>query len=1742
MSSGSSLVVPMVLWGRYAPTHCVSAILMTPDGKYIVTGCNDGQICVWDVLEHYKVAARNMLFGHTAAISCLAMGSEHRERCYIVSSSENGEMCLWDVSDGRCIENNKMDKVHSDIAAYHLKSAKALRLVCNGYYDEIVIIDPLNLEIVYSLVARVESDWISACCIITPPNRDDDVILAITNSGTVKVWTLTSPEPKGTKVPENESKQIRCLNAQTLRCCPGNLRTVLIVCSKYWQVYNFASRKTDKQEVIYDASDFTLLCSESNRRGERWMGGDFLGVDRVIVWSNEGRGYLYKLPTNANPEHSDYHKTYNQSSVHAYYVLDIFTDHKPLDCSPALTYVTYGGGEKANHLMLRGDSDGRVTVWVLPQVSEKQMTLVRQESFDRLPALSPKSNTTLQESWNVLSSPPSGILDGLFADSTEEKDVYVTATIYIPSQGRLVCGRSNGTIMIVSAIDCIKRQLLVLNKPVHITPMILSGHHGRVTCLLYPFNEATRYEPHHLLSGGTDFSVILWDVEKGSKIYVFTVHGGSLTQITVPPANCNPRILSCVCSVAGDHSVALLSLKERKCLLLASRHLYPVKMIKWRPLDDFMLVQTKDGVVTVWQMETGHLDRVIDGKTAEDVLSNCDENATPVEALTNPSITLAQALKRRNLATFRNLAQQKLNIHTQHNLPNQGNKADYMKPTGFPLLIQGVKTNTRDPDAHVLFFDTEALIVHLLTEEYAMLSPAELEARGMNITQSEKSVLQSEITDAQQKLADQSSVSSRSSTTVNVFDEGDYIVVPEDKEVELNPIVEDRDSSATQKKSRKTSGLSRLRKISSSSKGSYSPPSPSSVTSPFSPVSPTPPSLPSPTSEQSKKKGKLFSLKLPSKSKALKMKNYPEATPAPGDVQFQSAIRDVNGQSEQSKSATLYRALSVPALLNEKAATLPAKFRHESVHVGFPTPTQASLINWADQPMGMKRGRMTRSNSGLITKAKEKAETMSQKLQAKIDNVANAPIGSAQPSNPIQTQPASSQRRPESIAVHESLSMAIGELFMSCLHAWSLDPQLDDLCLNKLGLHKPKCPISFGLLSHRGHMSLMLPGWHRHQNLVGGAGRKSSISSVSSDTTPTLLHQRMGAVPFDSDILNDDGNDGVAGKPLDASLSSTGLSDQTNRSPKPARPPPARRTSSVVSYQQQAHDFSTKLRWQISSAVTTQHLLSVISVANTLMGMSRAVFLPELLQPLLRSRRESTGSNFGFDNVDSTGMSDMDSADTIATIQAQIKQGWSLLAALHCVLLPELVGPDHYQCPQLEMLARRWQDRCLEIREAAQALLLAELRRIKNDGRKKLLDKWAPFLPSYVDPELSLLSNAGAHKEGDEDEDDEEEGILAGDIPAHKLSVSFESRRKQATAIVMLGVIGAEFGQEMEPSRTKPGEEVKKTKGKGTVEGFSLTNYSLARHTSKALMFLLLQPPSAKLPAYTPIRRAAIDLIGRGFTVWEPYLDVSSVLLGLLELSIDSNKLIPSTTYGLPLSPAADACRTARHALSLIATARPPAFIITMAKEVARYNALAQNAQHPNAHLQNIILVRASAEILHIIELLVEKIPNDVADLIVEAMDVTMFCLDLAALKAKGLPELFPAICRFSMVAYCPNTKRVWVGARNGHLALYELKQHAKCQMISAHHGAVTAVSINQDGKYLATFSHVDNKLKFWQTASTSLFGIGSQQTKQIRSYSTPPISVSPVSNILKLVRLVWIDKAVVVLLTVDGQEQKYSV
>lgn len=196
------------------------------------------------------------------------------------------------------------------------------------------------------------------------------------------------------------------------------------------------------------------------------------------------------------------------------------------------------------------------------------------------------------------------------------------------------------------------------------------------------------------------------------------------------------RIQKCICSVASDHSVTLLSLQERKCVTLASRHLFPVVTIKWRPLDDFLVVGCSDGTVYVWQMETGHLDRVLHGMLAEEVLMACEENTADAmqqcgsssdSGLANPAVHFFRGLRHRNLQAIRHATQRGIHqlqqLHSHHN----SDGGFLMKNRSSPLLIQGLRTNPKDAESHILFFDIEGLIFELHSEEYAAMSPGTLE-------------------------------------------------------------------------------------------------------------------------------------------------------------------------------------------------------------------------------------------------------------------------------------------------------------------------------------------------------------------------------------------------------------------------------------------------------------------------------------------------------------------------------------------------------------------------------------------------------------------------------------------------------------------------------------------------------------------------------------------------------------------------------------------------------------------------------------------------------------------------------------------------------------------------------------------------------------------------------------------------------------------------------------------------------
>ncbi|XP_049524738.1 WD repeat-containing protein 7 isoform X2 [Dermacentor silvarum] len=1595
MTISSQLVVPMTLWGKIAPTHCMSSVFITKDQKMIVTGCKDGQICVWDIVDGAKIVPRSMLFGHTGPVLCLASASPSGDGSLLVSSSEAGEMSLWDLTDGRCLENTKLPYVHTHMQSHSLSGSESSHLFCNGYYADVVVLDTMTLTVAFELVSRVSSDWISAMHVIRTPKRNDDVVVAISACGMAKVWTL-SPEDYKSSSPlyEDESKTLKCMNTLCLACCAYNQRTILVVTAKCWH--------------IYDAYDFALLCSTDNRPGERWMGGDFISADRVCVWSDKGRGYLYQLPANklkgkaisAIADSREFRTGPNtEDNAFLFCVLAVPNDER-LVCPPAMGYFlgTRGGFHK---VLLRGDSNGRVVLWNVVDVAASDVARMRQE-VNSVVQMEPFLSLALQEAWDEMKPPPPGILDKMELPG-ENQELKLTASVYLPLQGRLVVGREDGSIVVVSATQAVMLQLLYGkhhhdDRPQH---QLLHGHNGRVTCLLYPNHVHSRYEIAHLVSGGVDFSVCLWDLYAGTLLHRFCVHAGEVTQLLVPPSNCSTRVLQSICSVASDHSVALVSLKERKCIMLASRHLFPVGVVKWRPFDDFMVVGCSDGSVYVWQMETGHLDRVLQGLAAEEVLSACDEyTGHPGERMTNPAVHLFRGLRHRNMAAIRHAAQRGLHQlqqqhHSSHH-PTPGHQhgmghdvgdSAHARSRAHPLMIQGLRTNPVDQDSHVLFFDIEALIGFLNSMKEKQRRRSASTAQTTNLNSRDMSVLLAEL--------------------------------------------------KVQLLSEEYSGMS------------------------------------------------------------------------PGTLESQGLIN----QSEYQKYLTL-----------------------------------------SSSPETHKK------LSGFIAKVKDTAETAASKIQAKAESVgiktsqADA-SGGGKPGDAKNGVAGAGGAKHKHLSLAETnLTMEIAQLLLSLLHAWGLDNDLDKACEGTLGLLCPMRPICFGLLSRGSHMSLLLPT-HTYR-MLPPSQEAAPISSSKERKVVTM------PVPKEQ-----------------------------------------------IEEEERARRFSSRGHWELSTAVTTNHLLSVIALANTLMSMNSATFVPDQEKRRKLHRRLSRADSRAFMmSPGEAGGGGVDGNAALAAIQealsqqqAHVKQGWSLLAAMHCVLLPDHVRTPDFKRPQVEMLARRWQDRCLEVREAAQALLLAELRRIGPKGRKMVVDEWAVYLPNYGEAFLaspyasgggstgpvpqagqtaqqtpnaaglstvaiegnvasyqvgsavpSRASSGGSTPSGPQpkadtqsirtsdgqnssEEEDEEEREGGEATTKHAWSAA-EARRKQSTAIVLLGVIGAEYGHEIEQSKRKGADDQKK---KSVVDGFGPTNYSLAWHTSQALAYLLLTPASPSLPAHTSLRRAAIDLIGRGFTVWQAHMDVSRVLLGLLELCCDSDKLVPSMSYGLPLTPAADSCRTARHALSLIATARPPTFITTLAREVHRYNTLAQNAQSLNISLHQTVLSRARPEILRIVELLIDKMQTEVADLLVEVMEIVLHCLDHTQLKMRGLNELFPAICRFHNVSYCGATRRIAVGAKSGNLTLYELRA-SKSQIIPAHSTSVVACAFSPDGKYLATYSSGENKLCFWQTAA-GLFGLGNAQTRCVRTYPTPPLPDSVRANPLKMAQLVWISSRTVTLMLTDGSEHRFT-
>uniref|UniRef100_A0A8D0BS24 WD repeat domain 72 n=1 Tax=Salvator merianae TaxID=96440 RepID=A0A8D0BS24_SALMN len=683
----------VTLWGEEAPAHSITAILITEDQATVVTGSQEGQICLWHLSSELKVSSKQMLFGHNASVTCLAKARDFEKQPYVVSAAENGGMCIWNVACGQCVESTRLPFRHTAICYYHSSWRMTGEgwLLCCGQYANVLILDAKTLAVLHTLSSSHASDWISCMCLVRSPRIQEDSLVAVSVAGDLKVWDLSSSVNRiqeKQNIPERESKSLGCAPCHAIRFCIYTERLLLVVFSTCWKVYDYC--------------DFSLLWTEFSPHDQRFAGGEILAAHRLIICTQNGCGFIYQL---LNSGLSRSVQPWNARALRET-VCPLLLCLTAIRGHQSLSYVMGFMNERKEpfyKVLYSGETSGRITLWHIPDVPVS--------TLDGSPREIPiAASWTLQNSFDSRSPRSTESLCGV---NSGYRGAAVASAVYIPGLDELVCGCEDGEIFAVLALPAVKARLLegassLKDAQPH---RLLTGHSSSVTVLLHLHSQSARFDPSWLVSGSQDSQVIWWDLFTGEMLHCFSLQAGPVSKLLLSSEHYRVSGQRLVCCVCADHSVMLLHLQGRTCILQARKHLFPVKTLRWHPVENLLVVGCENDSVYVWDIETGTLERHETGGIARMILACCEESVE--ESLLSVMQKAAQKPK--------SIAGQPANSCKSGHLPcssftpqeQRPHQLVSMQPGPHPFTILPMKMKPGNSLFHVLLFDLERLAEQL---------------------------------------------------------------------------------------------------------------------------------------------------------------------------------------------------------------------------------------------------------------------------------------------------------------------------------------------------------------------------------------------------------------------------------------------------------------------------------------------------------------------------------------------------------------------------------------------------------------------------------------------------------------------------------------------------------------------------------------------------------------------------------------------------------------------------------------------------------------------------------------------------------------------------------------------------------------------------------------------------------------------------------------------------------------------
>ncbi|KAM9973298.1 hypothetical protein ACTFIR_012674 [Dictyostelium discoideum] len=663
LNKGTEILVPVVLWCG-SPSHWITSIIITPDKKTIISGSQSGHIAITSISldqgKENQFTPKILGIGHENPITCLALGEFERKEV-VISAASDGSMSVWSIMDGLCLLSTVSHFLScSPTQMVSLPNRKQVA-VCGKGSNYIYIVDIHSLRIVSTINDHM--DWVTSLFSCTMQDSTS-MLLSGGLDGIIRFWLL-KPGDQDMALQVIDSRNVNgggsgVDGSYTLDDAPisikfsPNGKSLLVVTKNNWSIFT-----TQNSRLLYSIRCPCTTIQEKQAglpTSGGWFGGSFIDNSMVLIWNKEGRGFLYRidqtdlksfplgdpvpiegtspllsrsygssLSSSSNLNNSSFNINNSNSNINNNsnsngkigqpdYSIVNFTYQSGIP--PPQLLITFTSNDNNNNqqtpllkigaamcfgnIFMIGDVYGHIRIWVIPVNSEQLLNPTNQTATTSGKRIlrEPNLQGSISDGWKSVEQSGKG---------GKARQQRVTASLLLDDTMMLIRGYEDGSI----STSKLPTDLF--------TKFYNNSHNSRVNYLMSsPPGTGLR---RLLFSASNDCTIKVWDLSTFKLLHTFSHHTGPVYSIFSLPQSSRRNTFI---SISEDKTIGMYSMEDLSCKHMFGVHSSSISKVHWKNEQGYLMVETIDGSVSIWEMGSGELEGVVYGQIAKDILDNSE--------------------------------------------------------------------------------------------------------------------------------------------------------------------------------------------------------------------------------------------------------------------------------------------------------------------------------------------------------------------------------------------------------------------------------------------------------------------------------------------------------------------------------------------------------------------------------------------------------------------------------------------------------------------------------------------------------------------------------------------------------------------------------------------------------------------------------------------------------------------------------------------------------------------------------------------------------------------------------------------------------------------------------------------------------------------------------------------------------------------------------------------------------------